>query len=179
MVFILSALSWKRIRGLCKFPDARDWLWGRIWLAVGKSFANLVLVGKAMLSKSLNQFTADGWAHVTGRVTATSSKRIYASTPCLPGLLQLSAPDPTAGHCWPMPPPKTPSHSQASLAQSLVGTLLLSPGSWCTQGFVCALWETLFPQSCTSSVIKSQWPSKSLSLRLLLFLGLAFTNVSS
>ena len=27
----------------------------------------------------------------------------------------------------------------------LVGTLLLSPGSWCTQGFVCALQESVFP----------------------------------
>ena len=35
--------------------------------------------------------------------------------------------------------PETPGHSLASLGQSLVGSLLLSPGSWCTQGFVCAL----------------------------------------
>ena len=34
----------------------------------------------------------------------------------------------------PRPPPETPGHSQASLSQSLVGSLLLSPGSWCTQG---------------------------------------------
>ena len=45
----------------------------------------------------------------------------------------------------PMPPLETPGHSQASLAQSLVGTLLLSPGSWCTQGFVCALQESVSP----------------------------------
>ena len=35
--------------------------------------------------------------------------------------------------------PETPGHSLASLGQSLEGSLLLSPGSWCTQGFVCAL----------------------------------------
>ena len=35
--------------------------------------------------------------------------------------------------------PETPGHSLASLGQSLKGSLLLSPGSWCTQGFVCAL----------------------------------------
>ena len=29
--------------------------------------------------------------------------------------------------------------TQASLDQSLVGSRLLSPGYWCTQGFVCAL----------------------------------------
>ena len=45
----------------------------------------------------------------------------------------------------PMPPLETPGHSQASLAQSLVGTLLLSPGSWCTQGFVSALQESVSP----------------------------------
>ena len=56
-----------------------------------------------------------------------------------------SAPDPKAGHCWPIPPQKTPKHSQASLTRSLVGSLLLSLGSWCTQGFVCALQESPFP----------------------------------
>ena len=32
------------------------------------------------------------------------------------------------------PPPETAGHSQTSLTQSLVGTLVLSPGSWCVQG---------------------------------------------
>ena len=72
-----------------------------------------------------------------------------------------SAPDPEAGHCRPLPLPETPGRSQASLAQSLVGSLLLSPRSWCTQGFVCARQESVFPQSCRSSVIKSHWPPKS------------------
>ena len=35
-----------RIRGLCKFPDGRNWLWGKLSLA---------LVGRAMLNKSLIQ----------------------------------------------------------------------------------------------------------------------------
>ena len=48
------------------------------------------------------------------------------------------------------PPLETPGHSQASQDQSLVGSLLLSPGSWCTQGFVCALQESIF-KSCVSS----------------------------
>ena len=61
---------------------------------------------------------------------------LYAST------VLFSAPDPTAGHCRPTPPPKTSRHSQATLAQSLiVGSLLFSPGSWCAQGFVSALQE--------------------------------------
>ena len=44
MVFSLSALWWRRIRGLWKLPDGRDWLRGN---------QGLVLMGRAMLSKSL------------------------------------------------------------------------------------------------------------------------------
>ena len=54
-------------------------------------------------------------------------------------------PDPAAGHCQPMPLLETPGHSQASLGQSLVGSFLLSPGSWCPKGFVCALQESVSP----------------------------------
>ena len=45
----------------------------------------------------------------------------------------LSAPNSAAGHHQPTPMPVTPGHSQASLGQSLVGTLLLSPEAWCTR----------------------------------------------
>ena len=38
---------------------------------------------------------------------------------------------------------ETPGYSQANLAQSLVVSLLLSSGSWCTQGFVWALQVSL------------------------------------
>ena len=62
------------------------------------------------------------------KIMATSFKRSHACT------ATLSAPDPAAGHCQPMPLLQTPGHSQASLGQSLVGSLLLSPGSWCAQG---------------------------------------------
>ena len=44
-----------------------------------------------------------------------------------------------------MSSPETPENSQASQVQSLVGSLLLSPGSWSTQSFVCALQESLSP----------------------------------
>ena len=37
-------------------------------------------------------------------------------------------------------------NSQASLAQPLVGSLVLSLGSRCPEGFVCALQESLFPR---------------------------------
>ena len=52
--------------------------------------------------------------------------------------------NPAAGHCH-MPLLETPEHSWASLGQSFVGSLLLSPGSWCIQGSVCALQESVSP----------------------------------
>ena len=58
-------------------------------------------------------------------------------------------PQPAAGYHQPTPLPETPGHPQASLGQSPVGSLLLSPGSWCTS-FCCALQETI-SQSCVSS----------------------------
>ena len=50
---------------------------------------------------------------------------------------------PVAGHHRPMP--ETPGHSWTSLGQSLVGSLLLFPVSWCTEGFVCALQDSVSP----------------------------------
>ena len=72
----------------------------------------------------------------------TAFKRSHActATPTAPNL--------AAGHNRPTPPLETPGHFQASLGQSLVGSLLLSPGSWSTQGFVCALQESVFPVLC-------------------------------
>ena len=68
-----------------------------------------------------------------------SFKRSHVSTAVF------RAPDPVAAHCEPTAVPETPVHSQASLGQSLVGSLLLSPESWCTQGFVHALQESVSP----------------------------------
>ena len=68
---------------------------------------------------------------------ATSFERSHAHT------ATLSAPSPAAGHHRPTPLPETPGHSEASLGQSLVRSLLLSPGSWCAEGFVCALQESV------------------------------------
>ena len=55
VVFILSAFWWMRIRGLWLLPDGRNWLWG---------IPSLALIVRAMLGKSLIQFSADGWACV-------------------------------------------------------------------------------------------------------------------
>ena len=64
------------------------------------------------------------------KIMATSFKTSHAHT------ATLNAPNPATGHCLPMPMPEIPGHSQASLDQSLVGSLLLSSRSWCTQGSV-------------------------------------------
>ena len=72
-------------------------------------------------------------------VMETSFKRTYVRT------VGFSAPDPTAGQCQSMPLPETPGHSQEGLTQSPVGSLLLSPRSWCAQGFLCALQESVSP----------------------------------
>ena len=108
-----------------------------------------------MLSKSLIQFSANRWGCVpfqvfswgqtmveVMKITATSFKRSHACT------ATLSAPNPTAGHCQPMPLPKTPGHSRTNLGQSLAGSLLLSPGSSCIQASVCALQESVSPVLC-------------------------------
>ena len=74
-----------------------------------------------MLSKSLIQFSVDGQGCVPSLLFGLRSK------------------------CWHMPPLETSGHSYASLTQSFVGTLLLSPGSWCAQDFVYVLQESVFP----------------------------------
>ena len=67
-------------------------------------------------------------------VMVTSSKRTYVSLPCLPELLQSVPVTPqqathtSTGDSW---------TGEASLAQSLVGPRLLSPGSWCTRFSLC------------------------------------------
>ena len=48
----------------------------------------------------------------------------------------------------PLPTHASIGDSWESLGQSLVGSLLLSPGSWCTQGSVCALQESASPVLC-------------------------------
>ena len=89
-------------------------------------------------------FCSLAWGQTTVgvMVMAISFKSTYAWT------VVFSALDLMADHCWPMPLLETPGHSQASLGQSLVGSLLLSPESWCTQGSICALQESVSPVLC-------------------------------
>ena len=69
---------------------------------------------------------------------ATSFKMSLAST------ATFSATDPAAGHCQPTPLWEIPGHSQAS--QSVVVSLLLSPGPWCAKGCLCPQ-RVCFPSS--------------------------------
>ena len=127
------------------------------WERLTEGKLGLVLIGRAVLSKSLIPFSVDGWGCVLSllfdlrpkmvavmKIMVTYFKRSHAGTAAL------SAPNPAADHHQPMCLPETPGHSWAILVQSLVGSLLLSPGSWCTEGFVCALQESV-SQSCVSS----------------------------
>ena len=76
------------------------------------------------------------------KIMATSFKRSCTDTAAF------SVPNPAAGHHWPTPPMETPGYSQASLGQFLWGSLVLSPGSWCTQAFPCVLQESVSPVLC-------------------------------
>ena len=76
------------------------------------------------------------------KIMTTSFKRSCA------GSATLSTLNPAAGHRQPTPPPETPGHSRACLAQSPVGSPLLSPWSWCAQASVCALQESVSPVLC-------------------------------
>ena len=89
-------------------------------------------------------------------VMVTSFKRTYART------IRVSAPEPMAGHCWHMPPAETPEHSLASLVASLV----LAPGSFCTQGCVCAFQDSAF-LDLWKFCNQTHWPPESNMLGVL------------
>ena len=96
---------------------------------------------------------------------ATSFERTYASMSHSSSVV-VSVPGPTTAHCWPTPPQRTPGDSQTSLTASWRVNV---PFSWVlvhTMFCLCLprVWKFVPSQSC-SSVIKSNWPSKSISLR--------------
>ena len=132
-------------------------------------------MGRAMLSKSLIQFSVDGWGCVPSLLFhlrpnygggTEDDGGLLQKVPCTHAAL--SAPNPAAATADPLgtPPLGTPGHSQASLGQSLLGSLLLSPGSWLHKVLFVPS-KNLFPQFCVSSVIKSHCPPKSSSLGVL------------
>ena len=76
------------------------------------------------------------------KIMVTSFKRSHALT------VALSAPNYAAVHHQFTLLLVTPGYSHTSLDQSLVGSLLLSPASWCPQDFVCALKVPVSPVLC-------------------------------
>ena len=107
-------------------------------------FSQLLLVCKAFGGWSCVPSLLFTWGQTmveVMKIMVTSFKTSHAHT------ATLSAPNHAAGH-RPTPPPETPGHSQASLGQSLMGSMLLSPGAHKVL-FVPS--KSLFPQSCVSS----------------------------
>ena len=148
VVFSLSALWWRRIGVLWNLLDGKHWVRRKL---------GLVLMGRAMLNKSSIQFFVDGqgclplcyvtWSQTMVeviKIMATSFKRSHSLT------ATLSAPNPAAGHSWPMPLPKTPGPSWATLGSLSWGhcSFLLGPGAHKVL-FVPS--KSLLPQSCVSS----------------------------
>ena len=93
-------------------------------------------MGRVMLSKSLTQFSVDRQGCVPSLLFDMrpnygggneDNGDLFQKVPC--STATLSAPNPASGHLRPTPLLESPGHSQASLDQSLVGSLLLSPGS--------------------------------------------------
>ena len=117
----------------------------------------LILLDRALLSKSLIQFSVDGWG-------------------CVSSLLSDLGPNYGGGHegngdflqkvpCRPCPCTQSPTLQQATVdpclcqrlldthrqvCASLCGSLFLSPWSWCAQDSLYALQESI-SQSCVSS----------------------------
>ena len=150
MVFILSALWRISIRGLWKLPDGRNWLWGKL---------GLLLMGGAILSRSLIQFSVNGLNYdlglrsSCGRGNDTSFKKTWTRT------VVFSAPDPTAGHCPPTLHQRLLDTHRKVWLSLLWGhfSFLLAPVAHKVL-FVPS--KSLFPQARGSFVIKSHWPPK-------------------
>ena len=108
-----------------------------------------------MLNKSLIQFSIDGRGCVPSLLFDLrpnyvggneNNADLLQQVPCKHCCTQ--CPQPCTTPPLTMPLPETPGRSWASLSQFFLGSLLLSPGSWCTQGFVCALQESVTPLLC-------------------------------
>ena len=106
------------------------------WCSVNLS-SNFLLMGRAVFPPCC--LTWGQTVVEEMKIMATSFKRA------------LSALDPAAGHHPPTTSAGTPGQLRASLGQSLVGSLLLSPESWCAEGFVCDLQEFV------STVLYKPW----------------------
>ena len=117
----------------------------------------LVLMGGALLSISLIQFSVDGWGCVPSLLfdlrpnyDRGNEDNVNLLQKVLYTHCSTQCPQPCSSHRQPTPLPETPGHSQTSLGQSLVGhgSSLLGPGAHKVLFVPC---KRLFPQSCVSS----------------------------
>ena len=115
----------------------------------------LVLMGRAMLSKSLIQFSVDGQGCVPSlffdlRPNYGQGKEdngdLLQKVPCVHCCTRC----PDSGHCQPMPPLETPGYSWQVWVSLLWGhcSFLLGP---CAHKVLFVPSKSLFPQSCVSS----------------------------
>ena len=123
----------------------------------GLSVVNLgfALMGGTMLSKSSKQFSVDGaavfppctlaWDETMVQVMVVNGNLLQKDLcqhAAAPRIIVFRATAPEAGLNWTTPLPEVlDTHMQ--VAQSLVGSLLLSPGSCSAQGFLCVFQESV------------------------------------
>ena len=155
MVSILSLLWWIRIRDLWKLPDGRDWLsgiWVLLWwtrpFSVNLSSSFLLMGGDVFSPYSL------AWGQTMVGVKGTSLQKTYART------ILFSALDPTEGHCQPTPMLENTGHHSLLWGHC---SFLLGP----SENILLVASKSLLPQACKSSLVKSHWPSKINSMRVL------------
>ena len=168
---LLSALWWRRLTGLCKFPDGKDWFWEELGLA---------LVGRALLSKTLIQLSADGWGCTLSLIVCGLSWQPRGSKGSMVGLMTTSKAYSKGGLprlLLPVPHFFWWAPADPCLHRRLFNTCrwFWSSLLWghCSFPLGLGAHETLFvpfksevcfPQSCRSPIIKSCWPSRSDSL---------------
>ena len=146
-----------RIRGLCKLPDGKNWLWGKLSLA---------LVDRAMLNKSLIQLSAyeQGCAPPCLPLPPISclaqDNPVLVSADSMVGLLEASKRT-YANPCLCRRPSNT--HRQVWLSL-LLGHCSFPLGSGAHNILFLPSNSLCFAQACGSSVIKSCCPPKSISL---------------
>ena len=169
-LLLLSALWWRRLRGLCQLPDRRDWWWEK-W--------GLALVDRALLNKA-NSIICwwvglcslpdsrlardDPVLGSTGCMVGLTSKRAYTMGDLLNLLLPVPHP------CGEPLPTQASTEEPPTLTRKFWFSLLWGHCSFplglgaCKISFVPSKTGVSFPQSCGSPIIKFHWPSRSDSL---------------
>ena len=128
-------------QSLCRIPGLRSLMWGLEPYHQCENFFGIMVLQfvSHLLGSSMVGLLA------LGRANGSFLQEVLCHTLCLPGPLlptPLSQQQATTDPCL----CRRLSNTHAGLAQSLVGSLLLSPGSLWVEDFVCALQEwNMFP----------------------------------